>query len=178
MRTSIGIDVEAPPELVYRLARDVSAWERLLPHYARSRVVARHPDGALTCAFVARRPMLPILGLGLPVAWRSRTWHDPATRRLFFVHVAGATRGMAVTWTIDALGGDLERTRIEISHDFSPRMPGLAAFVDRWFTRPIAGRTLRTFKQLAEAVRPVVGAMSDATSDATSETSPVTNPSS
>ena len=58
------------------------------------------------------------------------------------------------------------------------RMPGLAAFVDRWFTRPIAGRTLRTFKQLAEAVRPVVGAMSDATSDATSETSPVTNPSS
>ena len=27
----------------------------------------------------------------LPVTWRSRTWAEPATRRLRFVHVAGAT---------------------------------------------------------------------------------------
>jgi hypothetical protein len=31
-------------------------------------------------------------------------------------------------------------------------VPGFAGFVDRWFTRPIAGRTLATFKALAEAV--------------------------
>ena len=95
MRSSIGVDVDAPPDLVYRLARDVTRWERLLPHYARSRVVRREADGSLVCDFVARRVVVPWLGFGIPVAWRSRTWHEPATRRLHFHHVAGATKG----WT-------------------------------------------------------------------------------
>ena len=149
MHSRIGIDVAAPPDLVYRLARDVTRWERLLPHYARSVAVREEPDGARTCDFVALRPFVPVLGLGIPVTWRSRTWHEPATRRLRFVHVAGATKGMEVTWTIEPAGGG---TRVEISHDFRPRIPGFAAFVDRAFTRPIAGRTLATFRALAEAL--------------------------
>jgi ribosome-associated toxin RatA of RatAB toxin-antitoxin module len=161
MHSTIGIDIAAPPDLVYVLARDVTRWERLLPHYSRSAVVRREPDGTLVCDFVARRPFVPALGLGLPVTWRSRTWHDPATRRLRFVHVAGATKGMDVTWTIE----QTERpdgspgTRLEIAHDFRPGIPGLAAFVDRWFTRPIAGRTLATFRGLAEAVADDVAAL-------------------
>lgn len=152
MQSAIGIEIDAPPELVYRLARDVTRWRHLLPHYVRSDVLAKDPDGSLVCDFVARRPFVPVLGLSLPVAWRSRTSHDPATRRLRFVHTGGATRGMAVTWTIEALEGDPDRTRVEIAHDFRPRAPGFAAFVDRFFTRPIAGRTLATFKSIAEAV--------------------------
>ena len=69
--------------------------------------------------------------------------------RLRFIHVAGATRGMDVTWRIEPTAGGC---RVSIDHDFRPRVPGFAAFVDRWFTRPIAGRTLATFKALAEAV--------------------------
>jgi len=149
MHSTIGIDIAAPPELVYRLARDVTRWERLLPHYSRSAVVRREPDGTLVCDFVARRPFVPVLGLGIPVTWRSRTWHEPATRRLRFVHVAGATKGMDVTWSIEPAGGG---TRVEIEHDFRPRIPGFAGFVDRAFTRPIAGRTLATFRALAEAL--------------------------
>jgi ribosome-associated toxin RatA of RatAB toxin-antitoxin module len=149
MRSAIGIDVAAPPELVYRIACDVTRWERLLPHYARSREVRRDADGVLVCDFVARRAFVPLLGLGIPVTWRSRTWHEPATRRLRFVHVAGATKGMDVTWTIEPLAGG---TRVEIAHDFRPRVPWFAAVVDRWFTRPIAGRTLATFRALAEAL--------------------------
>jgi hypothetical protein len=42
--------------------------------------------------------------------------------------------------------------RVSIDHDFRPRLPGFARFVDRAFTRPIAGRTLATFKALAEAL--------------------------
>jgi ribosome-associated toxin RatA of RatAB toxin-antitoxin module len=150
VRSSIGIDVAAPPELVYRLARDVTRWERLLPHYARSRMIRRDDDGALVCDFVARRIIVPWLGFGIPVAWRSRTWHEPASRRLHFHHVAGATRGMDVTWTIEPAGGGI--TRVEIEHDFRPRVPAFAAFVDRAFTAPIAGRTLATMKALAEAL--------------------------
>jgi hypothetical protein len=57
---------------------------------------------------------------------------------------------MDVTWTIESArdGG----TRIEIEHDFRPRVAPFAAFVDRAFTRPIAGRTLATMKALAETL--------------------------
>jgi ribosome-associated toxin RatA of RatAB toxin-antitoxin module len=149
MHSTIGIDIAAPPELVYRLASDVTRWERLLPHYSRSAVVRAEADGALVCDFIARRPFVPVLGLGMPVTWRSRTWHEPVTRSLRFVHTAGATRGMDVTWTIEPTAGG---TRVEIAHDFAPAMPGFAAFVDLVFTRPIAGRTLATFRALAEAL--------------------------
>jgi ribosome-associated toxin RatA of RatAB toxin-antitoxin module len=149
MHSVIGIDVAASPELVFDLAHDVERWERLLPHYVRTRARERRPDGSLVADFVAHRPLIAVLGLGLPVAWRSRTWSEPATRRLRFVHVAGATRGMDVTWRIEPTAGGC---RVDIEHDFAPRVPVLARVVDRWFTRPIAGRTLATFKALAEAL--------------------------
>src|SRR6188472_3399614 len=149
MRSTIAIDVAAPPELIFRLARDVERWERLLPHYARSRTRERRADGSLVVDFVARRALIGLLGIGLPVTWRSRTWNDPTTRRLRFAHVAGATKGMDVTWRIEAVGTG---SRVSIDHDFRPRVPLFAMFVDRAFTRPIAGRTLATFKALAEAL--------------------------
>jgi len=175
MHSTIGIDVAAAPELVYRLARDVTRWADLLPHYSRSGVVRRDADGVTVCDFIARRPFVPLLGLGLPVTWRSRTWHEPETRRLRFVHVAGATKGMDVTWSIEprtlADGGD--GTRIEIAHDFAPAIPGLAALVDRVFTRPIAGRTLATFRALAETL---AGAPAGLLADDASEPRAGTNP--
>ena len=153
MHSTIAIEMAAPPGLVFALARDVERWERLLPHYARSRAVERRTDGSLVVAFVARRA-LPgvlggILGLGLPVAWRARTWAEPATLRLRFVHVAGATKGMDVTWRIEPRANG---AHVSIDHDFRPRIAVFAPFVDRFFTRPIAGRTLGTFKALAEAL--------------------------
>jgi ribosome-associated toxin RatA of RatAB toxin-antitoxin module len=149
LHTTIAIEIEAPAQLVFGLARRVERWDRILPHYARSRVVERRPDGSLVVDFVARRPLIRMLGLGLPVAWRSRTWSEPETLRLRFVHVAGATRGMDVTWRIEPTAAGC---RVSIDHDFRPSLPGFAAFVDRWFTRAIAGRTLATVKALAEAL--------------------------
>jgi hypothetical protein len=152
MHSEIGIDVVAPPEVVFALARDATRWEALLPHYARSNPVERRPDGSVVVDFVARRPFVPVLGLALPVTWRARTWSEPATRRLRFVHVAGATKGMDVTWRIEPDADRSGITRVTIEHTFAPRLPGFAAFIDRWFTRAIAGRTLATFRALAEAV--------------------------
>jgi ribosome-associated toxin RatA of RatAB toxin-antitoxin module len=149
MRSTISVDIAAPPGLVFRLARDVERWPRLLPHYVRVRVIERPSDGSVVAEFVARRPLVPVLGLGLPVAWRSRTWSEPETHRLRFVHRGGATDGMDVTWRIEPAGAGC---RVSIDHDFRPRLPGFAGLVDRLFTRPIAGRTLATFRDLAEAV--------------------------
>jgi ribosome-associated toxin RatA of RatAB toxin-antitoxin module len=150
MHSEIAIRIAARPDLVFALAHNVERWAVLLPHYTRSTAVERRPDGSLVTDFIARRPLLGVLGLGLPVAWRSRTWSERPSMRLRFVHVAGATRGMDVTWRILPDG---DGTQVVIAHDFGPRIPGFAAFVDRFFTRPIAGRTLATFKALAEAVQ-------------------------
>jgi ribosome-associated toxin RatA of RatAB toxin-antitoxin module len=152
VHSSIALEMAAPPSLVFALARDVGRWERLLPHYARSRPIDRREDGVVIADFVARRQLpgaLGMLGLGIPVTWRARTWAEPATLQLRFVHVAGATKGMDVTWRIDpAANGAL----VSIDHDFRPRFAPFAPFVDRFFTRPIATRTLATFKALAEAL--------------------------
>lgn len=149
MRRTISIEIKAPRDVVFGLARGVERWEWLLPHYVRSRVIDHRADGQLLMAFVALRPVVRVLGLGLPVAWRARTWNEPDSLRLRFVHVAGATKGMDVTWRIEPTATGC---RVSIDHDFQPRVPGFAAFVDHWFTRPIAGRTLATFKALAEAL--------------------------
>jgi hypothetical protein len=151
MHSDIAIDIDAPAALVFGLAHDVERWAVLLPHYARSRALEHDARGRSFVEFVARRPLVPLLGLGLPVAWRSRTWNEPDALRLRFLHVAGATRGMDVTWRIEPRG-DGRACRVTIGHDFAPRVPGFARFVDRFFTRPIAGRTLATFKALAEAL--------------------------
>jgi ribosome-associated toxin RatA of RatAB toxin-antitoxin module len=163
VKSEIGIDIDAPASLVFALAHDVERWSTLLPHYVRSRVLARDPSGRPIVQFIARRPLVPVLGIGLPVVWSARCWNERDTPRLHFEHVAGATRGMAVTWWIEPRGGP-GGCRVTIAHDFSPRMPGFAWLVDRFFTRPIAARTLATFKALAEAVQ--------------SGTAPETNPSS
>jgi ribosome-associated toxin RatA of RatAB toxin-antitoxin module len=172
MHSTIAIDVAASPDLVFALARDVERWERLLPHYARSKAVEHRADGSLVVDFIARRPLVGVLGLGLPVTWRSRTWNEPATRRLRFVHVAGATRGMDVTWRIEGSGTG---AHVAIDHDFQPRLPLFAPFVDRFFTRPIAGRTLATFRALAEALSEP-GTPGTSGKSGTSGTSPATDP--
>jgi ribosome-associated toxin RatA of RatAB toxin-antitoxin module len=153
VRSTIGIDVAAPPDLVFRLARDVERWPLLLPHYVSARRRGTpDADGRVLVRFVALRRLLPVLGLGLPVAWRSLTWSDRDPRRLHFAHRGGATNGMDVTWRIEPFGADGRACRVEIEHDFKPRIPGWAWLIDRLFTRPIARRTLSTFRAIAEAV--------------------------
>ena len=171
MRSSIGIDIAAPAELVFRLARDVERWPDLLPHYVSTRREGEaDADGRLVVRFVARRVLVRALGVGLPIVWRSGTWSEPEGRRLRFVHRGGATNGMDVTWRIGDRAGAGAGCRVEIEHDFRPRVPGWAWFIDRAFTRPIAGRTLATFRAIAEAVH--AASPSDA-----SEPGPPTNPS-
>jgi ribosome-associated toxin RatA of RatAB toxin-antitoxin module len=149
VKATIGIDIEAPARLVFDLARDVERWPALLPHYVSVGVRERHADGSRTAEMVAVRAILPVLGLGIPVAWRARTWSEETTLQLRFRHLGGATRGMDVTWRFEPKAHGCQ---VSIEHDFRPRFAPWALFVDRLFVRPIAGRTLATFKSIAEAV--------------------------
>jgi hypothetical protein len=177
VKSTVGIDIAAPADVVFRLARDVERWPQLLPHYVAARALAaRTGDGRLLVAFIARRPLLPVLGLGLPVAWRALTWSETGARRLRFVHRGGATAGMDVTWRIDDVGGGT--SRVEIEHHFRPRVPGWAWLVDRAFTRPIAGRTLATFRTIAEALTTRAESAEPAESESAESAEPApTNPS-
>ena len=152
MKSAIAVRVAAAPERVFDLARDVARWPQLLPHY-RQVAVHRRGGGRTLAQMVAVRPFGPI---ALPVTWRAEQWaepDDPRDRRLRFRHVRGVTSGMDVTWHIVPDGAG---TRVTIEHEFRRPLPLLGdeflpRLVDRFFTRPIAGRTLRTFKALAEA---------------------------
>jgi ribosome-associated toxin RatA of RatAB toxin-antitoxin module len=150
MRSTIAIEIGAPARLVFDLARDVERWPRLLPHYLDVRILDRAPDGAVTARMVALRPLVPMLGYGIPVAWRARTWSEADALRLRFAHLGGATNGMDVTWRIEP--NDAGGCEVTIEHVFEPPWPGWAAILDALFVRPIAGRTLATFKSIAEAV--------------------------
>lgn len=149
MRSTVEVDVAAAPRLVFELARDVERWPSLLPHYLDVQVLERHQDGALTARMVAVRSVVRRLGYGLPVTWRARAWSVEPDLQLRFVHAGGATAGMDVTWRIEPTPTGCH---VAIEHSFDPPVPGWAAFVNRLFVRPIATRTLATFKTIAEAV--------------------------
>jgi ribosome-associated toxin RatA of RatAB toxin-antitoxin module len=152
MRSSIAIRIAADASRIFELARDVSRWPALLPHYRRVTVHAVRGDRTVA-QMVAVRRFGPV---ALPVTWRAETWSeggDPADLRLRFRHIRGVTRGMDVTWHIRPAGAG---SAVVIEHDFARAVPLLGDrllpwVVDRWFTRPIATRTLATFKALAEA---------------------------
>jgi ribosome-associated toxin RatA of RatAB toxin-antitoxin module len=172
MRSSLAIDVAAPAELVFSLARDVTRWPQLLPHYVTARARKSRGDGSRVVDFVARRDLVPLLGLGVPVTWRARCWSDPTSCELRFVHVAGATAGMDVTWRIEPTDAGC---RVTIEHVFEPTGPLAsvrARVTDRFFVRPIATRTLATFGAIAEAIE-AVGAVVPVTAE--SNAGPVAN---
>jgi hypothetical protein len=164
MRSRLAIHIDAPPELVFAVVSDPTRWPDLLPHYRRVEVLRpwrQDPGGRreLVARYLAVRPIARFLGVGLPVVWTSVFVADPVARELHFRHVGGATAGMVVTWQVrDQQGG----TRVTLDHLFSRSLPGggrlrlpgdwYPRLIDRFFVRPIAGRTLATFKALCEAL--------------------------
>jgi ribosome-associated toxin RatA of RatAB toxin-antitoxin module len=154
VRSEIGIDVDAPPARVFELASHLERWPELLPHY-RSVTVESHDGTRMRAKMVAVRRFGP---LDVPVSWTAEQWSDPADAtdlQLRFHHVRGATRDMHVTWHIRPRNGRADQARVTIEHVFSRPLPmvgpdAIPHAIDRLFVRPIAGRTLATFKSLAE----------------------------
>jgi ribosome-associated toxin RatA of RatAB toxin-antitoxin module len=140
------IEIQAAPDIIFRLAADIARWPALLPHYRWVRVLEQQGEQKLV-QMAAHRD-------GLPVSWTSVQEPRPEERRILFRHVGGITRGMAVEWRLEPLAAD--RTRVSIGHDFSPGWPLIGGriaqlVIGEFFVRNIAGKTLRRIKTLAEA---------------------------
>jgi len=89
----------------------------------------------------------------IPVFWHAVQSVEPDTRRIFFRHVRGITRGMEVLWTLEPERGG---TRASIRHDLVLPWPIIGAWfaehvISRGFIHPIAGLTLARFKLIAES---------------------------
>lgn len=139
------VRIEAPYERIFRLAADIERWPEVLPHY---RFVRRLPDveGQRQFAMGARRGIIP-------VRWAAIQRPLPDERRIEFHHTGGVTRGMEVAWRFAPDGDGWD---VSIEHHLDLGWPLVGSFaaervIGPHFIDAIAGRTLRTIRQLAEA---------------------------
>ena len=144
MHTVDTIAIASTPEVVYRLAADVERWPSILPPYRYVRVLERQGPNECIVEMGAKRDWIPVW-------WRSQMYCYPDERRIVYKHIAGATTGMDVEWTIMSTGGV---TRARITHDIDlnwPLVGQLAAWVMcDTFVSYVASRTLRGVAAAAE----------------------------
>ncbi|MDQ3881186.1 MAG: SRPBCC family protein [Chloroflexota bacterium] len=144
MKSVIGIRIAAPRERIFDLAVDVERWPERLPHYR----YVRRVDAAgreRRFAMGARRGWIP-------VRWEAVQRPIPERGEIEFEHVGGVTRGMHVRWRLAPAGGAVD---VSIEHRLRLAWPLIGELIahrviGRHFVEPIADRTLRRIKQLAE----------------------------
>jgi hypothetical protein len=117
----------------------------LLPHYRYVRTLP-DPQGERRFAMGARRGPIP-------VRWEAIQRPLPGERRIEFTHTGGVTRGMQVAWHFEERDGNCQ---VSIEHELHLGWPIIGGFAAAWiigpqFVEPIARRTLRRVKTLAEA---------------------------
>jgi ribosome-associated toxin RatA of RatAB toxin-antitoxin module len=144
--------VRTQPEVIFRLAAAVEDWPRLLPHYRFVRVLAADGTNQRTVEMAARRDLIG--RVGLPLRWRAIQTLYPSDTRIEFEHIGGASRGMLVTWTINARSASLVASDVEIRHVFSPAWPVpedfIRKFVGEFIVNGVARRTLAHLAAIAE----------------------------
>lgn len=148
MRSELHEPMHAPFDRIFDLAADVERWPERLPHY---RYVRRLPasGGERRFAMGARRGQIPVRWEAIQTPMRDE-------RRIEFMHTGGLTKGMWVAWRFtDAAGGTID---VSIEHRLDLGWPLIGSFVGRRiigpaFIEPIARRTLRRVRLLAEGAR-------------------------
>jgi len=151
MHSSVSLWIAAPVERVFHLVADLERWPERLPHYRYVRVLGQS-HGVTRARMSARRGVIPVF-------WEAEQTPDRAAGTIHFRHVGGVTRGMEVLWTLrPEREGTREGTRASITHDLEFRMGPAPVgrflaerVIARQFIEPIAGKTLRRFKSIAEA---------------------------
>jgi ribosome-associated toxin RatA of RatAB toxin-antitoxin module len=142
MKMRNEIVMHAPADRIFAYASDTEGWPEILPHYRYVRVLAY--DGARRIVEMAAKRRFDSLNMTMPVRWRAVQINDAEQPQISFLHLAGWTRGMQVYWRFEPFDGG---TRVIIDHEL--RSP-LAGFIGKYFIDPIATRTLRCIKAVAE----------------------------
>ena len=152
MRTLASVVISAPIARILPIAMETQRWPERLPHYRFVRTIGG--EATRTVAMAAYRDCrIAGMRLRIPVRWRAIQENDPQVPEMRFRHIAGWTRGMEVWWRFVSEG---TTTKVTIEHRLDSRIPVVGALfaeyvVGRFFIDAIAGHTLATVKQIAEA---------------------------
>jgi hypothetical protein len=151
MHTENVVLVRGPLERIVRLAADVEDWPRILPHYRWVTVLEGGGDRRVV-EMAARRGRWPLKWRAIQVIDRSGP-----TPRIFYHHIWGPTRGMAVGWEFEPGPAGV---RVRIWHDLALQWPvvgqtpvgGLIAdrIIGPEFVGHVAGLTLATIRDIVE----------------------------
>ncbi|MGE3541942.1 MAG: type II toxin-antitoxin system RatA family toxin [Candidatus Tectimicrobiota bacterium] len=146
MHTENTITMRGDIERIFALASAVEDWPRILPHYRWVNILTPGTTERLV-EMAAHRD-------GFPVHWTARQQLDPLRHQIHFTHVRGISRGMDVTWFLEADG---PQVHVRIVHDlawgWAPLGPWFARYIiGDLFVHNIASKTLRVMKQHIESM--------------------------
>ena len=141
----------APVDVCFKVGADVERWPEILPHYRWVRFRQRQ-DFATGVVEMAAWRSFGILDY--PTWWVSKMWHDRDVPAVYYEHVEGITRRMAVRWEFEARG---TQTLIRVVHEWEgPRWPligrlAASAIIGPGFISAIARRTIAGVAEEAQA---------------------------
>lgn len=153
MRTVDEHVMHAPADICFRVAANVEAWPRILPHYRWVRFREKSAPGVGRVEMAAWRDFGGGMGIRWPTWWVSDMRADAAEPAVYYRHVAGITRGMDVKW---AFLPRAAATLVRITHEWSgPAWPLIGraaadAVIGPGFVSAIARRTLAGIAAEAE----------------------------
>ena len=123
MHTETRITIQGDIDRIFALASAVEDWPRWLPHYRWVTVLSGSPTDVVEMA--AHRD-------GFPVRWTAPQRLEPTQHRIHFTHIRGISRGMEVTWFLEADG---PLVHVRIVHDLTWRWWPIGP----WFAHYIIG---------------------------------------
>ncbi|MEO8245972.1 MAG: SRPBCC family protein [Chloroflexota bacterium] len=146
MKSRVAIRIHAPFERIFALAAEIERWPERLPHYRYVRRLPA-PSGDRRFAMGARNGPIP-------VRWEAIQRPLPEDRTIEFEHTGGVTRGMHVAWRFEPAPDGSQM--VSIHHVLELGWPLIGRFaaervIGPLFVEPIARRTLRRIRTLAEA---------------------------
>ena len=139
MHTANTIIMQAPKQLIFETAADLSGWPKILPHYRYIRYLERNAVRNVVVMAARRGP--------LPISWTSEQIIDRDRCEVRFHHLKAWTKGMDVVWSFTETPAGVV---VEIRHDLRFRIPFLAPLVEpiigSLFIHPVATKTLHCMK--------------------------------
>ena len=144
MHKENSILINAPYDLIFSTAADLSQWPRILPHYRWVRYIEKSPNKNLV-VMAARRGWIPI-------QWTSEQEIDNDLQQVRFHHLKAFTKGMDVVWTFTETPKGVE---VRIAHELKPTIPLIGSLIADWiigdfFIHYVASRTLHHMKLYLE----------------------------
>lgn len=146
MKIENAVIMNAPVDLIFQTAADLSRWTGFLPHY-------------LYVTYLQQSPTLNIVRMAarrnwIPVRWTSEQEIDYAKKEIRFRHLTSFTKEMRVVWSFKPVPGGIE---VRIIHELQPTIPLIGSFIVEkiiggFFIHYIANQTLINMKKYVETL--------------------------